>query len=55
MPIQIFNDLWGVSRTKSVELMNLKKSCHAQNEQDLAEVSISIPQRPGSGASWEAL
>ena len=45
----------GVSETNSEELVILLKSCHAQNERDLAEVWISTPQRPGSGASWEAL
>ena len=30
------------------------KSYYAQNEQDLAEVWISTPQRHGAGPNWEA-
>ena len=37
-----------------VTIKDIKKSDFAQNLQDLAQVYISPPQKPGAGANWEA-
>ena len=42
----------GAYRTNSGDLVSLRKM--AINEQNLAEVEISTPQRPGTRAKWES-